>query len=302
MKNKIIISALLVIGALAFLYKDEFSSAKTEKVPVQESSEIIRTISKERQTELLDYLASAKYYKLESESDFKESETGTVISDRSEFGKGENVIFCNTETDKPGYVLKGADFFTRSDSLNSKWLNDTLHQFYINTRLRIKRDLIIPRKENYNDQNIMTPIGRLEIVNIKGKVIIEVEITAKDFIGTDPDDPGRMDYSGDYLESFGGRLQMDSLIIFSGKDLNPDGKISAARSKVDYRIYWYGFTDVWIDHVIVKNDVARDLLNGDYDSYLSSMTDIENIDFKNFKSTQYPLVCYDYILKKIQVK
>ena len=296
MKFKILITAILVTGSLAFLFRDVFTSAKVELIsePVT-----VKKISKEHQIELLDYLNSAKYFKLESESDFKNSETGTVIIDNSEFGRGESVMYCNTEKDKPGYVLKGAVINSRSDPLNSKFLNDTLYQFYINARMRIKRDLIIPRKENYNDQNIMTPVCRLEIVNVIGKVILEVEITARNFMGTDPDDPGRMYYSGDYLENFSGGLLMDSLISFSGKDLIPEGKTSAAGSNADYRIYWYGFTDVWIDHVKVKNNVARDLLNGKHDSWLQSMTDIDSKDLDKFKSSQYPSVCNEYILKKI---
>ena len=45
---------------------------------------------------------------------------------------------------------------------------------------------------------------------------------------------------------------------------NPENKIIKT-CEVDFEIYWYGLVDVWFDQLIVDNDMADKLFNGQYD-------------------------------------
>ena len=154
-------------------------------------------------------------------------------------------------------------------------------------------------KENYNDQNLNTKICRLEIVNAEGKIVREVEFIAKDFMEKNPDDDCSMYYSGNYHEGAGGFLNRDSLIVIDGKDINPAGISPDSKTKLDFRIYWYGYTDVWLDYIEVNNNVARDLLTGRYDNWLNAMDNVSANIIEQIKSTSYTGNCNNYIYEKI---
>ena len=304
MKSKLLIAIFLCVGSLSFIFAKMFSEVKPEPAQTITEQKTQLPQSPDEQQKYLDYLLLAKYYKLEFESDFKNIGTGQIIEDNSEFGKGEKVIHCSAGRDKPGYI-SGAVISGEYGNQVAVYSNDSNHTFYIKQRLRIRKELIMPRIENYNSENLQTNICRLEIINSEGNKISEVEYTARDFLEENPEDAGRMFYSGNYKEGAGGFLKIDSLITVSGKELykSPKGKSKKGSgkesSKIDFRIYWYGYTDVWLDFIEVKNDVARDLISGRYDAMLDGMNIVSPEKLNEMRASGYPEVCYEYIYKRV---
>jgi hypothetical protein len=37
---------------------------------------------------------------------------------------------------------------------------------------------------------------------------------------------------------------------------------------MDIKVYWYGTCDLWVDQIRVENDIAGELLSGEYDSWI----------------------------------
>jgi len=294
MKVKILVAVALCLGSFAFVFKDEFSKVKIKNIPV---GSVEKKLTPEEQQKFLEYLLSAREYKLEFETGYRNIETGQIIEDNSRYGNGVTVIHCSAGLDRPGYI-KGAKIPGR-EGINTKYSNDTLQTFYIKPRMRIERELIYPIKENYNDQNRNTQICRLEVINTEGKIIREIEFLARDFMERHPDDECRLYYSGNYHEGYGGYLGQDSLIVIGGKEINPKGKVLNRDANFDIRIYWYGYTDVWLDFIEVKNDPARDLLNGGYDMWLNAMNNDSAEKMEELRSKSYSEKCFEYIYKKI---
>ena len=294
MKIKMLIAVALCLSSFAFIFLNEFNKVKIENIPVSAAE---KKLTPEEQQNHLEYFLSARSFKLECETSYGNIGTGKVIEDSSEYGNGIQVIHCSAGLDNAGYI-KGAKIPGAGDII-TKYSNDTLHTFYIRPRMRIKRELIYPMKENYNDQNLNTQICRLEIVNAEGKIVREVEFIARDFMEKNPDDEGSMYYSGNYHEGAGGFLNRDSLIVIDGKDINPAGISPDSKTKLDFRIYWYGYTDVWLDYIEVNNNVARDLLTGRYDNWLNAMDNVSANIIEQIKSTSYTGNCNNYIYEKI---
>ncbi|MBK8981069.1 MAG: hypothetical protein IPM38_01830 [Ignavibacteria bacterium] len=59
---------------------------------------------------------------------------------------------------------------------------------------------------------------------------------------------------------------------------------------------------MWLDFIEVKNNTARDLLNGNYDMWLDRMDNISTERNKEINSAAYPEKCYEYIYGKIRKK
>ena len=254
------------------------------------------------QKKVLDYLSGAEMVRLECEKDYRHIKSGIAITDNSEFGKGVGVIYCSAVKDKPGYAVRGALFPDGEKGSMSSGFSDTAHNYYIKPRLRIKRDLIYPMSENYNEQNFFTPICRIEIVNTSGKVIYEAEFTAQSFFEMDPKDECKVFYSGNYHEGTRGVFMEDSLIMVTGKQINKTGKKSSLNGKPDYRVYWYGYTDMWLDFIEVKNETAKELLSGRYDMWLNVMDKEAVGELDRFRISPYPKVCFEYINGKLNKK
>ena len=299
MKTKLLVSIIICLVTTAFIFKDEFKSKHSINTNFNEERTSIEKPDINFQKKLLDYLYGAEIVRLECEKDYRHIESGITITDNSEFGKGAGVVYCCAGKDKPGYAVRGALFSGNENGIKESGFSDTMHSYYIKPRFRIKRDLIYPMKENYNEQNFFTPICRIEIVNTGGKVIYEAEFTAKSFFEKDPEDDCKVFYSGNYHEGTRGIFMEDSLIMVTGKQINKTGKKLSSNGKPDYRVYWYGYTDMWLDFIEVKNEVAEELLCGRYDMWLNVMDNEAAVELERFRISPYPKVCFEYINAKI---
>jgi hypothetical protein len=104
------------------------------------------------------------------------------------------------------------------------------------------------------------PVVTIEVRNFINSIINTVVISTDNF--RNPGNPN--EYDGRYLEMF---YPMGYITVL-GDDLNDnntplsDGRSSnLSASQVDYRIYWHGEVNVWIDRVRVEDEWAHFLFN-----------------------------------------
>jgi len=137
----------------------------------------------------------------------------------------------------PGYVVKGL-------KSNREQLNLLLGEkvkWYIMPRIRI----------NVSDAYSNKYVCRIEILRYDSALIKSVDIYGADFIYNE-------NYSGQYIDT----LKSNLLTIDSTEAFNP-GHVSHGDTacKVDFRVWWYGECDMWIDRIRVENEIAHRLLS-----------------------------------------
>ena len=300
MKLKLTISFLIwvfIIGS--YLHKNR----ETIQTPsVNSTGHIENKLTKEEQEIRLEYLLTGKSEKFEAETDFAENETGTVIKDTSEFGNGVYVMYCSASSDRAGYMLKGIKKRSHRYSIKNGWMNDTAHDWYIVPRIRIKQNLIYPFVYEDYIVNAHLKVCRLEIVNAEGRVIRETEYQVKHFSEKFPGDECKIYYTGSYMEGYGFMFDYPpgnkTITIVNGKNLNPKGLENTKNTKLDYRIYWYGNVDMWIDYIRVENDLAVELPEGKYDIWIQAMKDVDLTGLSIITASPDQALCYGYLRNK----
>jgi hypothetical protein len=139
---------------------------------------------------------------------------------------------------------------------SSKYMVDGQFAWHIKPRIRI----------NPSDAFANKRVCRIEIINFEGNTIKNVILMGNKFIYGG-------NYSGEYIEEYF-NLHQDSLLdISDGTLFNPNGgnweetnPASPDYSQVDFKVYWSGECDMWIDYVRVDNQTAHELFKGDYDN------------------------------------
>jgi hypothetical protein len=201
------------------------------------------------------------------------SDVGANYIDSSQHGSGARVRYCspnNHSTDggqtfmqmEPGYVVRGLK--TNREQINRSWdwhysIDDGNHAWYVKPRIRVDSAYA------NNPANLNKEVCRIEVLNFDGDTIKTTNIRVANFIENN-------EYSGEYIEYFFD-LHQDSLLeISDGKSFNPDEKpLWDTRCQVDFRVWWYGQCDMWIDYVRVENEIAEQLFrsNDNFDPWLS---------------------------------
>jgi hypothetical protein len=295
MKTKISISVLLLFGVLFFSFKnyladtDNFIKKNSEHTPTEE----VRKISLDEQKEALNYFSRARSYKFECESTdsegmffYKTRESGTDITDLSEFGKGEKVRFCKSGFDKEGYIVKDLEYTEQVE-----WGNASFSDWRIKPRLRIDKE---QARTNPN-----LKVCRIEIVNFEGKIIDSTDIFIQYFLDLSKDPNDGYYYKGEYIDRFRNSIEEWDISILS-ESFNPSNN-KGKNCKVDYRVYWYGECDIWIDYIKVENIIAERLLKGEFDVILSGM-DIMNVkEIINLENKESQRECINYLTDKINL-
>jgi len=199
---------------------------------------------------------------------YMNSETGRNTVDY-QYG-GINVRGCFIEMgDTAGYVVKGLyenceqvnDVREDTNIANSSSIrlySDLKQQGY-NYRWFVKPRIRID--SNYAKANRDTSVVRIDIVNFLDTTIKSVEIQCKNFLDSNNN------YNGNYLENY---FNLDSSQTYKLSVLATDlanGRTgnNLDSSKVDYRVYWYGKVDIWLDYVRVDDEWAHYLFTDTLD-------------------------------------
>lgn len=198
--------------------------------------------------------------------------TGRIITDEPYFG-GNSVKVCQNGIDQGNkYIVynlyenhEQTNYCFRDYNNNNHgvgyYLSDTKEQDY--------RWFVIPRMRidsNYakNPGNYDKNVVRIEIYNFSGNLINSIDISCRNFLnfygGSIPY------YNGSYLENEYSKSNLDFSVLANdlsqGATTDADGRVTNISScQVDYRIYWYGEVDVWLDYIRVEDEWAHYLFH-----------------------------------------
>lgn len=200
---------------------------------------------------------------------YGEHYAGSDTLDNSQFGNNQWVRFCDADPDNPGanagYVVKKLK--ANREQANRywpPWIADSACAWYVMPKIRIPTGL--PNS---------TPVCRVEVLDWDGTIIKNQDLNALNFMKGHT-----ITYDGRYREDFFFGITDDSSAIeipigaiCPGPRKN-FGQWEIDNIKTDFRVYWYGQCDMWIDYVKVENQSAHELFKGIWDQQIREETDI----------------------------
>ena len=170
---------------------------------------------------------------------------------------GQTVKFCKVDTSNPGrdsgYIVQGLK--ANREQANRFWTpyqSDTFSDWYVKPKIRIPTGL-----------SINTKVCRIEILDWDSSIVKSIELTVNEF------KDGNQNYNGNYMEEFYFQPNVLSPIKIDSPGLCPGpdslrkyfwdwGSTTPLNTiKTDFRVFWYGQCDVWIDRIRVENEQAR---------------------------------------------
>lgn len=181
----------------------------------------------------------------------------------------------NSDANAPGYILENiyenlqfGDLFDFHQADASTW--------YIKPVMKIPTGL---------DPN--TNIVKIVVINYDEQTILEVPIKA-----------GNFSTAGTYTQNYinfpaGVKLEVPGnttpgVGLNAGVDLD-DWRDWGTECKIDFKIWWYGEADVWIDKLIVDDEVGNKLFNPDT---LQNYDNVIKAEANAFGSNQYNYAFY----------
>lgn len=199
---------------------------------------------------------------------YKNHNVGFDYQDNTSFGNGQWVKKCQVYPDNPGtnpgYVVK--DLRANREQANRywpPWIADSAYAWYVMPRIRIDTSIL--------SINSNTKVCAVIIHDWNGNTVDSVDILANYF--RDVNQP----YDGHYIDEYyfpdSNKLKIFQGVICPGnrKDF---GNWVSDTIKTDFRVYWYGLCDMWIDYVRVENLPAHQLFKGQWDNAIREETQI----------------------------
>ncbi len=204
---------------------------------------------------------------------YKDHEVGEDVVDNTPYGNGQSVRFCSVFPDAvPGYVVK--NLRANREQANRywpPWIADAAYAWYVMPRIRIDTSVI--------GINPNTKVCAIIVHDWNGNIIDSIDILAK-YFRINP----QTNYDGKYLEEFyfipnqgPSAIEIDPGLICPGfrKDFGDWSSTNDTNTiKTDFRVYWYGQCNMWIDYVRVENQSAHQLFKGQWDNDIRQETDI----------------------------
>jgi hypothetical protein len=200
---------------------------------------------------------SPKYY-------YEESETGMEITDT--VSGNPRVKYCKSGRDTAGYIVK--DLIENMEQINNGYREESnyhgksyyfsdrktkSYRWYIKPRMRI--DSIYAK--TYPFDTVITLITN----DFLGNTIDSTHILCRNFLQLKNNE---YYYDGRYLERYFNFCNDELSLSFIGDTLFPGTvrnekgvTLNLSESKVDYRIYWHGKVDVWLDYVKLEDEWAH---------------------------------------------
>ena len=236
---------------------------------------------------------------------YKIHSTGADFQDNSSFGNNNWVRYCSTIPSyghNQGYVCRGLRANREQINIHSNWGEyavDRQYNWYVKPRIRIDTAYA------NNPANFNNNVCKVEVLNFLGDTILKRDIKVNNF------KPSISSiYVGNYMEEF---YPLDNIDFVLWGDsakykFNPtNANLWDDTGKVDFRVFWYGQCNMWIDYVRVENQIAYDLFKHNYDNtWLDweinqiASPNADNIDrfyIEEFEFNQIPCMKYvsDYI-------
>ena len=238
-----------------------------------------------------DYWFYSYYNSVDNDSTINDT------TDNSQFGDDQKVKLCLPSISSAGYIVKDLKANREQANKNwNSWTNDDIYAWYIKPRIRIDSNFA------YNNRN--DTVCRIDIIDWDGDVVKKVGILGKHFLYEDS-------YSGNYLMEYNFGPTDSNLSVDPGVRLCP----GTAKDfwdwdnetiKTDFRVYWYGTCEMWIDYVRVENQPSVDLHSGIFDERIRREFKETLIDCN--QNTQYfikckinNLPCIDYITRILRL-
>lgn len=177
--------------------------------------------------------------------------------DNSQFGSMQKVKFCRANPSSPGsnagYIVQGLKANReQSNRYWSPWQSDSLSDWYVKPRIRIPTGLAPT-----------TQVCKIEILNWDSNIVKSVDISAVNF------QTQTISYDGNYMDEFYFQsnpniltpIKIDSFKLCPGpySQRKEFWNWESVSIKTDFRVYWYGQCDMWIDYIRVENEQARKL-------------------------------------------
>jgi len=182
--------------------------------------------------------------------------SGKIITDGA-----NSVVYASGESGtKPGYILENIyENLQHGDMFD--FVQEDEGNWYIKPRMKIKTG------ENENAR-----VVKINAVNFKGDTINSFIISVKDF--------GK-NYNGNYIERYindfivSGKYDTKTGLNYGINDYNEnDSKVWAEKCNIDFKVWWYGEVDVWIDKVIIDDNRGNNLFNGQYDEIIKQEAEV----------------------------
>ncbi|MBS1550488.1 MAG: T9SS type A sorting domain-containing protein [Bacteroidetes bacterium] len=219
---------------------------------------------------------------------FETSITNTFVSDITDNnfnGGGAKVKFCSLNASEPGvwsgYIVK--DLRSNREQCNRiiDHTRDDIYNWYVKPRIRIDTAFA----NNPANRNVV--VCRIDIFDWNGDTVKKVDIRVKNLM------PSDSIYRGKYIDEFFFSTSELNLIL-SPTDLCPTTTPMKefynwdADIRTDFRVYWYGECDMYIDYIRVENEPANQLFNVNNNLYTRCRNQLVseiNIAASNYNSS-----------------
>ncbi|RPI12580.1 MAG: hypothetical protein EHM58_20010, partial [Ignavibacteriae bacterium] len=203
---------------------------------------------------------------------------------------------CNEWDAAPKYILENITENLQHTDISGGKPND-LGTWKIRPMMKIKLSDF--------DPNCTTEVARIDIFKFgqSDTPIKSINIKVRNFKKQNGGN-----YEGDYIEDFNFTDENPTI------DLNISGSTNGGLAQgwndwspgwdqschVDFKVWWYGQTDVWIDYVEVNDKIGEELLNGDFDEVIQQEArefagHNTNISFFTDEVTYSNYPCINYI-------
>lgn len=174
-------------------------------------------------------------------------------TDNSSFGNNQKVKLCLPSLSSAGYILDSLKAnHEQANKVWGWWISDSASAWYIKPRIRIDPDFA------YNNRN--DTVCRIDIINWNGDIVKKVGILGRHFLLND-------EYDGRYLMEYNFDIHDSNLVVNPGDRLCPGpakrtSQWSPNEVKTDFKVYWYGTCEMWIDYIRVENEQSVLLHSG----------------------------------------
>ncbi len=174
--------------------------------------------------------------------------------------------FCKAGLHQAGYMVDSLyENLEQVNNVSDNYILSDRKSNYQDYRWYIKPRLRIPQSFANDSTKWSKNVVRIEIVNFED-VVTPINITVRQFLDSNNS------YDGGYKDYFR-FLSANTYLSILATDLTAGATADAMGrtqnlldSEVDYRVYWYGEVDVWLDYVRVDDEWAHFLFTDTTDS------------------------------------